>query len=70
MSLETCRGRKINTLKKVKKVLQVGCKSRIPKAVSDSLNELEGKWKYIRIFLYKISLKPKDDMKTLSKLAS
>jgi hypothetical protein len=25
-SLETCRGRKINTLKKVKKVLQVGCK--------------------------------------------
>jgi hypothetical protein len=29
LSLETCRGRKINTLKKVKKVRQVGCKSRI-----------------------------------------
>jgi hypothetical protein len=28
LSLETCRGRKINTLKKVKKVRQVGCKSR------------------------------------------
>jgi hypothetical protein len=31
LSLETCRGRKINTLKKVKKVRQVGCKSRIVK---------------------------------------
>jgi hypothetical protein len=29
LSLETCIGRKINTLKKVKKVRQVGCKSRI-----------------------------------------
>jgi hypothetical protein len=29
LSLETCRGKKINTLKKVKKVRQVGCKSRI-----------------------------------------
>jgi hypothetical protein len=29
LSLETCRGRKINTLKKVKKVRQVGCKSSI-----------------------------------------
>jgi hypothetical protein len=29
LSLETCRGRKINTLKKVKKVRQVGCKSRV-----------------------------------------
>jgi hypothetical protein len=29
LSLETCRGRKINTSKKVKKVRQVGCKSRI-----------------------------------------
>jgi hypothetical protein len=28
LSLETCRGRKINTLKKVEKVRQVGCKSR------------------------------------------
>jgi hypothetical protein len=28
LSLETRRGRKINTLKKVKKVRQVGCKSR------------------------------------------
>jgi hypothetical protein len=28
LSLETCRGRNINTLKKVKKVRQVGCKSR------------------------------------------
>jgi hypothetical protein len=28
LSLETCRGRKIKTLKKVKKVRQVGCKSR------------------------------------------
>jgi hypothetical protein len=33
LSLETCRGRKINTLKKVKKVRQVGCKSRISKTV-------------------------------------
>jgi hypothetical protein len=29
LSLETCRGRKINALKEVKKVRQVGCKSRI-----------------------------------------
>jgi hypothetical protein len=29
LSLETCRGGKINTLKKVKKVRQVGYKSRI-----------------------------------------
>jgi hypothetical protein len=29
LSLETCRARKINTFKKVKKVRQVGCKSRI-----------------------------------------
>jgi hypothetical protein len=29
LSLETCRGRKINTLKKVKKVRQVGGKSSI-----------------------------------------
>jgi hypothetical protein len=29
LSLETCRGRKINTLKKVKKVRQDVCKSRI-----------------------------------------
>jgi hypothetical protein len=29
LSLETCRGRKINTYKKVKKVRKVGCKSRI-----------------------------------------
>jgi hypothetical protein len=29
LSLEACRGIKINTLKKVKKVRQVGCKSRI-----------------------------------------
>jgi hypothetical protein len=29
LSLETCRGREINTLKKVKKVRQVGCKSRV-----------------------------------------
>jgi hypothetical protein len=29
LSLETCRGRKINTLEKVKKVRQVGGKSRI-----------------------------------------
>jgi hypothetical protein len=33
LSLETCRGRKINTLKKVKKVRQVGCKSRSVSAV-------------------------------------
>jgi hypothetical protein len=28
LSLETCRDRKINTLKKNEKVRQVGCKSR------------------------------------------
>jgi hypothetical protein len=33
LSLETCRGWKINTLKKVKKVRQVGCKSRTPNIV-------------------------------------
>jgi hypothetical protein len=29
LSLETCTGRKINALKKGKKVRQVGCKSRV-----------------------------------------
>jgi hypothetical protein len=37
LSLETCRGRKINTLeKKVKKVRQVGCKSSIKTTLQNS----------------------------------
>jgi hypothetical protein len=48
LSLETCRGREINTLKKVKKVLQVGCNIQdlmiisinLPVAESGSLSQL------------------------------
>jgi hypothetical protein len=41
LSLETCRGRKINTLKKVKKVRQVGCKSRISSYIYKSFNVIK-----------------------------
>jgi hypothetical protein len=45
LSLETCRGRKINTLKKVKKVRQVGCKSRI--VLYEILQNLMHIWHYM-----------------------
>jgi hypothetical protein len=41
LSLETCRGGKINTLEKVKKVRQVGRKSRI--ASGRTVNRIQKK---------------------------
>jgi hypothetical protein len=40
LSLETCRGKKTNTLKKVKKVRQVGCNSRTSLSYLESQTKL------------------------------
>jgi hypothetical protein len=47
LSLETCTGRRINTLKKVKKVRQVGCKSRI--ASGCTVNKILKKNVYVHV---------------------